>query len=296
MDFKFFKVQAGQGPVIWGDLILTDDGDLERVTGDQADNQAATVRLMTVRRPGYGFKNHPTLGADLDRLLGHPVNESLLAAIEQQSTAALTMDSRFPPSSVVKAVPFGSSSVRLYVLLPRYDNKSPVLTPPISFDAQRGVIPERAKEAKKKLWVWRRGEGAIQQGYRMWRGWIGQDISFRLTPERLIVTTTTVSDLSTLGLFYEPLLIYKTGFLFCGKGPSEKTFTPRAWVTTSAWNSAASPVEVTSLPTYSGIPDGVWCEPGTDWNIAIIINGETAGQYNEALGQWEFLSVVKTYA
>lgn len=290
VDFQFFQPQDGQGPIVWGDFIPNDRGDLQLISGPAEDMQAASCRLLTNREAGRNYRLYPQLGADLGRLTGNIMGPALLDQIERQCQMTLTYDGRFPSGTTVKAIPMGQDSIKIYILLPSPDGRPSMISPPIDFDLNRGIRPDQDREVSVDSWIWRRSPGGIQESHNLWRAWIGSQIAWRLSPERLVTRNVVHSSLEHLGYFPEPFLIYKDGFLFCAKGPSEGLYTPRAWAKADGWQVDQPIQEVLDIPDYS-LPDGVWCDPRTNWNLIIIIGGVTAGRYHQEQHKWQFREV-----
>lgn len=291
IDLKFYQQQA-RGPLVWGDLELDASGDLATLDRDKdVDTQDAMVRLLSDASSLTGFEYFPQTGASLGRFIGEPGGLDLLQSIDRASEAALRQDRRFPSATQCRTVQLEPGRMRTYIAVPNAAGGSDLLAPPLEFDSARGAQPQEA--ARYSPWLWRRGLGAIQQSARLWRAWFGNDILWRMTPNGLLTRRVTEEPLEGLGLFHEPLLVWNGGLLFCGRGPREGYYAAQARTTVAGWSVNAPLSQVDALPQY-GLPDGVWCDAETQWNIVIIIAGQTAGQFSEENQRWEFRAVTIT--
>ena len=296
LDFKFSQNNP-KGPEVWGDFELAPDGSLEVIRDVKVDIQDAVIRLLTDQASLGGFRLYPGVGASLASYLGQPLSLDVLRQVDKAARNSLTRDKRFPGDTQVKTISMdGMHEATVTVIVPRARG-SQVLRPPITLDAVRGINLNDDATASP-IWKWRRGQAAIQQSYRLWRGWYNSRILWRLSPEGLVTTKISESDLLSLGYFPEPLQVYDGGFLFCGKGAElqriaeKRLFAPRAHATASGWEIHGAVQEVATLPTFS-LEDGVWCNEATGYDLVIVISGVTAAMYDEELQRWKFIRVTE---
>ena len=287
-DLQFFQFQA-RGPIVWGDLELSPNGDLALLDRDEdVDVQDATIRLLTDQGFHRGFASFPGLGASLSKYVGQPATLDTLQQIDRSCERALRADKRFSSSLQTRTIQTGPDSARIYVMRPNADGSQDILNPKVEFSVERGIAP--LEEKRPSPWLWRRGVVSIQQSAGLWRAWSGGNIIWRLTAEGLVTRKVREASLDQLGLFAEPLSVLDGGLLFCGLGPTPGLYYPRAYTKIEGWDVTFPMREVDSLPRRD-LPDGVWCDEETGWDILIIIGGQTAGQFSEARNRWEFIHV-----
>lgn len=99
----------------YGDLQVSETGDLALVDGKKADEQQVFCRIRT-SRPDWPY--HPWIGADLEELRGLRNTEATAEKGVRQIYNALTRDGRFSGRSIeVIPIPVDRETLLFYVIL-----------------------------------------------------------------------------------------------------------------------------------------------------------------------------------
>lgn len=103
-DLKFSSI---------GDLVVDATGDLDTSFGIDCDKESILARLRTNNPEWY---HHPSIGADIDTMVGEPNTLAVAQATTKKIVSCLTYDGFISPSSlVVTPIPISATQIIYHI-------------------------------------------------------------------------------------------------------------------------------------------------------------------------------------
>lgn len=121
-----------------GELITGIDSDILSVSGDALNYQMAFCRIQSVAKDWY----YDHIGADLEELLGEPLDNNNIALLKQKIITALTFDGYFTTDNIyIDASIINLTYAKILVYIKNINNKGSMCID-VSLDLVKGVNVE----------------------------------------------------------------------------------------------------------------------------------------------------------
>lgn len=117
-----------------GDLIVDETGDLELALDEACARDDILVRLLTQNPDWYDY---PSIGADLDEMIGEPNDRITAEEIVRRIKASLTMYGLISPSELdVVPIPISQEEVMFFIAINKPGMK---LTSALKYNYETGI-------------------------------------------------------------------------------------------------------------------------------------------------------------